>query len=71
MTKSYLGPPDFMVSNRLKTTADLYEPEHNPHGFVNLGTAVNALNEADMEAWLQKDGVFQHERHWQHYHEFR
>ena len=71
MTKSYLGPPDFMVGNRLKTSADLYHPQSNPSGFINLGTAVNALNEAEIELWLMKDRVFQHQRDWQHYHEFR
>ena len=53
------------------TGKDNYDPIHNPNGYVNLGTAVNALNETEIESWLLKDGVFQHERKWQHYHEFR
>ena len=71
MTTSYLGEPDFLGSNLIKAGRDAYDPQHNPNGYVNLGTAVNALNEAEIESWLLKDGVFQHQRTWQHYHELR
>lgn len=71
MTKSYLGEPDFLASNLIKTSQDAYDPHSNPNGFVNLGTAVNALNEAEIEAWLLKDTVFQHRPEWQHYHQLR
>ena len=71
MTESYLGEPNFLSNWLVETGKDNYDPIHNPNGYVNLGTAVNALNEAEIESWLLKDGVFQHERKWQHYHELR
>jgi hypothetical protein len=71
MTQSYLGEPNFLSNWLVETGKDNYDPIHNPNGYVNLGTAVNALNEAEIESWLLKDGVFQHERKWQHYHQFR
>ena len=71
MTQSYLGKPDFLAHNLNKAENDCYHPTRNPNGFVNLGTAVNALNEAEIESWLLQQGVFQHKREWQHYYQLR
>lgn len=71
MTKSYLGEPNFLTSNLVKTSQDAFHPHSNPNGFVNLGTAVNALNETEMETWLLNENVFRHQPEWQHYHQLR
>ena len=71
MTISYLGEPSFLMNNLVKASSDEFDPQQNPNGYVNLGTAVNALNEAEIQSWLLKDGVFEHERKWQHYYQLR
>lgn len=69
MTETYLKQTDFLAGNLKKCEEDAFDPLENPNGFVNLGTAVNALNEAEIESWLQSK--FRHQRKWQHYHELR
>ena len=71
MTQTYLGPPDFLMCNLAKASQDEFDAQNNPGGFVNLGTAVNALNEAEIESWMLGDGVLQHHREWQHYYQLR
>ena len=71
MSESYLGDPDFLMGNFATASNDPFDPESNPRGYVNLGTAVNALSESEIQNWLQKDGIFEHQRSWQHYYQLR
>ena len=70
-TQGYLGPPDFLLANFSRANSDLYDPDTNPQGYVNLGTAVNALCEEEITEWLRKPGRFEHQKEWQHYYQLR
>ena len=71
ISQAYFGPPEFLFSNLDKTNSDLYDPDSNPHGYVNLGTAVNALCEQEITQWLRQPGRFEHQNEWQHYYQLR
>ena len=80
---SYKGETEFLVKCMLKCAEDEYDPDTNPDGMINLGTAVNALVEDMIEERLSKvksvtrsylndpsmyqNDVFAHKREWQHY----
>ena len=69
--QAFLETEDFLASYYAKTSLDMFDPELNRCGYVNVGTAVNALLEGTIENWLNQDGTFLHEKSWQHYHQFR
>ena len=45
---------EFLVRNLLKCEQDLYDSETNKTGYINLGTAVNALVEDLIQERLTK-----------------
>ena len=71
ISQAYFGPPEFLLTNLVRANSDLYDPETNPHGYVNLGTSVNALCEEEITQWLTQEGIFEHQKEWQHYYQLR
>ena len=71
ISQAYFGPPEFLLTNLVKANSDLYDPDTNPHGYVNLGTSVNALCEQEITQWLRQPGRFEHQKEWQHYYQLR
>ena len=51
----------------MKCEQDKFNKETNTTGYVNLGTAVNALVEDLMQERLTKGDLFEHKTEWQHY----
>ena len=68
---AFFGPPEFLLTKATTANSDLYDPDTNPKGYVNLGTAVNALCETEIQDYLTQDGIFEHQKEWQHYYELR
>jgi len=66
-TNVYLGETEFLVKNFMKCEQDKFNKETNTNGYVNLGTAVNALVEDLMQERLTKGDLFEHKTEWQHY----
>ena len=50
----FKGETEFLVKCMLKCAEDEFDPETNPNGRINLGTAVNALVEDLIEDRLSK-----------------
>lgn len=70
IASAYLGAEDFLLFNLAAANNDSFDIDSNPNGFVNLGTSVNALHEAEIQQWILQHGI-EHEKIWQHYHQLR
>ena len=63
----FLEREEFLVAKMNQCAKDLYDPNINPNGYINLGTAQNFLCEHEIAEWLKSPGNFEHQTSWQHY----
>ena len=63
----YLGQPEFLMKYFRRCTEDPYRESSNKGGYVNLGMAVNALCEEEINRRLNQGDLWRHTPVWQHY----
>ena len=63
----YLGEPEFLMKCFGRCSEDPYSESSNKAGYVNLGTAVNALCEKELNRRLNQGDLWRHTPVWQHY----